>query len=196
MSLLLTTIETYNTRAIKTGIKLVASELELELLEGFIRHTGRPLPKVLVVGRRLAAQVSALEAIGADATGIDAAEAAVNAAAKAFPTLVFKTCDVREMDMPEYDGVWVEGLLSRVPSDEFDAVAAGLLNALHPGGLLRVSVRTGHQESTQETEHGPVVMREFDLKMLEESLRDLDCSLLGNVALGGNRVGLTFRKEY
>ena len=190
------TIETYDARAAATGVVLEATADEARLLEDFIRRIGRPLPQLLVVGRRLAAQVSALETIGADATGIDASAAAVNAAASAFPELNFRHQNVSEIEFPEFDGVWTENLISRVPNDLFESVVQGLLNATRPGGLLRFGLRLGDGSSTQETKHGPVVLRELTIEHFENTLNGLDCSLLANVALSDNRVGLTFRKEY
>ncbi|MHC4839865.1 MAG: class I SAM-dependent methyltransferase [Planctomycetota bacterium] len=190
------TIETYDARAIATGVVLEATVDETRLLEDFVRRIGRPLPQLLVVGRRLAAQVSALETIGADATGIDASEAAVRTATSAFPDLNFRHQNASDFEFPEFDGVWTENLMSRVPADLFESVVQGLLNATRPGGLLRFGLRLGESSSTQETKHGPVVLRELTIEQFENTLNGFDCSLLANVSLGENRVGLTFRKEY
>ncbi|MCF6228405.1 MAG: hypothetical protein L3J82_07080 [Planctomycetes bacterium] len=196
MSELSTTIATYNARALAMGVALESTSGEFKLLETLVRRTGRPLPQVLVVGRRLAAQVNAFETIGAHATGIDAAESAVNAATEAFPSLIFRCLNTRELTQPEYDCVWTENLFSRMPASEFESAMNGLLSSIYSGGLLRMAVWVGAGEKLTDTSHGQIIRRGFELNWLEEAMDKLNCSLLENVELEIGRHGLTFRKEY
>ncbi|MEE9311662.1 MAG: hypothetical protein V3V10_04540 [Planctomycetota bacterium] len=196
MSELSTTIATYNARALAMGVVLESTADESRLLETLVRRTGRPLPQVLVVGRRLAAQVNVFETIGAHATGIDAAESAVKAATVAFPSLNFRCVDTRELTQPEYDCVWTENLFSRMPASEFEPAMNGLLCSIYEGGLLRMAVHIGDGEQLIETPHGQIVLREFELGWLEQAMDKLNCSLLENKKLDDGRHGLTFRKEH
>lgn len=196
MSTLATTINTYNTRALALGVELETTAADWKLLEAFIRSSGRAMPQVLVVGRRLATQVQAFEEIGADTLGIDASEATVEAAQAAFPNLAFRSAEVQDLELEEFDCIWTENLFSRLPASEFGAAASGLLSSLRPGGLIRLAIRIGEGEQLIDTNHGQVLLRLTTEADTSNRLANLDCSLLNRTPLAADRVGLTYRKEY
>ena len=92
-----------------------------------------PRDRVLDVGCGTGHLTSRIAESGADVLGIDASESMVLQARSNYPHLRFEVLDAREMNLEsQFDAVFSNAVLHWIT--EPDAAAAGILDALKPGG--------------------------------------------------------------
>lgn len=174
------------------------ADVDAAPVEAFLRRTGRPLPRVIVMGRDMPARCRKVEACGGEALGVEAAPRALQHAREHDPQGTYIEADARDLpvDGGSFDGAWTEAVFSHVPRSEVAVALASVHRALRPGGLLYARVLTGNTEGFEDTEHGPVYRARWEAAEFEQALSALDFTLLESHELPGGQVGLVFRREY
>lgn len=192
------TIETYS-RIARGGVQ-PRSELQVDAarVEAFLLRTGRPLPRVVVLGGSLALRCMQVERCGGHATGVDASTEVIALARQLYPQGEFTSGDVRALpvDTNAFDGAWTESVFAHIPRKELAKALASVHRALRPGGLLYVRLPLGDTEGFEDTPHGQIFRVRWDQQQFELAVAALDFALLESASLPGNEAGLTFRREY
>lgn len=167
-------------------------------VESFLLRTGRPLPRVVVMGAEVALRCRQVDECGGTATAVDASEAVLELARRLYPQGVFLPGDARALpvDANSFDGAWTEGVFMHVPRAEVARALASVHGALRPGGLLYVRLALGDQEGFEDTPLGPIFRARWDAAEFEKVLNSLDFTLQHSEALPDREAGMFFRREY
>jgi hypothetical protein len=109
-------------------------------VEHFLLRTGRPLPRVIVLGRELGARCRQVDAHGGDSVGLGS-ESEIATAQKEYAggTYVEGSLSDVPLDRSTYDGVWLGTLAARIAVGEVAETLKGVHAALRPGGLLQAT---------------------------------------------------------
>ncbi len=195
-----TTLETYDrmARAIGGSSDTIDPRRDLARVESFLLRTGRPLPRVIVMGSELALRCRQVELAGGHPIGVDGAAAMTELARARYPECEYAVNDVRrlQLDAASYDGAWTGGVLSHLPKSEVRAGLAALHTALRPGGLLHACLPVGHGEGLEAGPHGEIYRAYWQAAEFEAACAELDFSLLLVEELPGDRCAMTLRREY
>jgi SAM-dependent methyltransferase len=167
-------------------------------VEAFVLRTGRPLPKILVMGGALAVRAMQVDLSGGAALGVDAAAQAVEFARRVYPEGSFRVGDIRDLpvDANSVDGAWTESVIAHIPREEVADALVSLQHAIRPGGLLYVRLPAGDEEGYEETEHGAVYRVRWSSRRFSEVLGAMDFNLLESRELADDELAMTFRLEY
>lgn len=195
------TLQTYGRRAVQR----LASSLQpldprpgLSRVESFLLRTGRPLPKVVVLGAEVALRCRQVDDCGGAATGIDGSDAVIELARKLYPQGEFLVGDARAIPVAanNFDGAWTDSVFMHFPRAEVARAMASVHGALRPGGLLYVRLPLGDDEGFEETEFGRIFRARWDATRFEQVLNTLDFTLQHTEALPNDEAGMLFRREY
>lgn len=167
-------------------------------VERFVMRTGRPVPKILVLGGELGLRCKQIDELGGDATGLDSGENVIALAGARYPGGTFQRCDLLDLPVEKsaFDGAWTGSLLQHIPREEVATAMQSVHDALRPGGLLYARVPRGDEEGFEETELGPVYRVKWEPDQLAEALGALNFDLLETEQLPDAQFSMLFRREY
>lgn len=167
-------------------------------VESFLLRTGRPLPRVVVMGAEVALRCRQVDECGGTATAIDGSVAVIQLARRLYPQGEFLPGDARALpvDANSFDGAWTESVFMHVPRAEVARAMGSVHGALRPGGLLYVRLALGDDEGFEDTPLGPIFRARWDAAKFEQVMNSLDFTLQISEPLPGNEAGMTFRREY
>jgi hypothetical protein len=186
------------TETLKTLDKL-ASEAEPvpdRAIEHFLLRTGRPLPRVIVLGVDFAQVCRQVNALGGDSLGIGGPNQVERARAE-YPGGAFAEGEFRSLpaERSAWDGAWIGDSVEYMPRNDVVPALRQVQMALRPGGLLRLAFTPGSGESTQDTPHGHIYRVGWQEAELASALGALDFLLLERDIVCG-KAALIFRREY
>jgi SAM-dependent methyltransferase len=196
-----TTLATYERQAAKrvqAGLAALDTGRDMARVESFLLRTGRPLPRIVVMGGKLALRCKQIDNAGGHPTGVDGAASAVALAQKLFPEGEFLQGDARSLpvDKNSYDGAWTESVFAHIPRTDVARAMNSVHSALRPGGLLHVRLPLGEGEGFEESVDGRIYRAYWEAAHFEEVMGSLDFTLLQTQPLPEDEVGLVFRREY
>jgi len=159
------------------------------LIERFLLRTGRPLPRVIVLGPGIGQLARQVDTLGGDATGLGGPREVARAQA-AYPAGRFLQADFRApgLDGSIYDGAWLGALANHLPGDELVNSLRGLHRCLRPGGLIYASL--AGTRGWQQTPHGRLYREGWAPQAFAAAASALDFLLVDD------KDGLIFRREY
>lgn len=192
------TIETYGRIARAAAQPRPELQMDAARVESFLMRTGRPLPRVVVLGGNVALRCMQVDRCGGHATGVDASPEVIDLARQMYPQGEFSVGDARALpvDTNAFDGAWTESVFAHIPRKDVARAMASVHGALRPGGLLYVRLPLGDEEGFEMSAHGPIFRVRWDAHQFEQAVAALDFALLESASLPGNEAGLTFRREY
>lgn len=167
-------------------------------VEHFLLRTGRPLPRVIVLGSDLALVCRQIDQLGGAAVGVDGGSNVIALARHQYPGGEFQQGDMRRLpvDVNAWDGAWTSSVLSHIPRASVAEAMASVHAALRPGGLLQVRLPVGDEEGYEETSHGPVYRVRWDREQFRMAIGALDFELLETEPLPDDQLAMIFRREY
>lgn len=167
-------------------------------IAAFYLRTGRATPQLMVMGARAGHYAFAASEYGCRVTCVDFSAAALKVHRAQWPHIYTACADIRALPfrLSEFDGLWTDSVLSRIPHGEFEAVALELRRVLRPGGLLSMRVSLGEGEAMENREHGQLLRSYWREEKLRGALDVLDYGFSEAQPLDGARAVLTFRREY
>lgn len=150
-----------------------------EALRQLLLLSGRPLPRFIIAGDRVAQDCAQLEALGGAATGVATSDQALADARQEYPAGVFVCGPLQEppLDADTFDVAFVGNAFVAVPAAELAEALCGIHRAMRPGGLLAI-------EATAWTR-----------PQLEAALDKLDFTFARELPGTEARI-LVFRREY
>jgi hypothetical protein len=162
------------------------------VVEHFLLRTGRPLPRVIVLGVDFAKICRQVNALGGDSLGVGGPKQVAQARAD-YPGGEFVEGEFRSLpaERNSWDGAWIGSSVECIPRRDVVPALRQLHAALRPGGLLRAVVTPGEADGFRETPHGRVYRTNWGEADLAVALGALDFLL---VERDGN--ALIFRREY
>lgn len=174
------------------------TERDRDRVEQFVMRTGRPVPKVVVLGGDLALRCRQIDELGGDAIGVDGGASVIALARAQYPEGSFQRGDIRDLPVEKsaYDGAWTGSVLEHIPREDVAAAMQSVRDALRPGGLLYTRVPRGEGEGFEETELGPVYRVYWHPDHMAEVLAVLDFDLLEAGELPDGHLSMVFRREY
>lgn len=193
------TFHTFDRRAARESeTHALDPERDRARVESFLRRTGRPLPKVVVLGSDMALRCMQIDQLGGDAIGVDIGENVISMARALYPEGTFQQGDLRKLPVEKsaFDGAWTASVLEHIPRKEVSDTLRSVHDALRPGGLLYTCVPRGNEEGFVETDHGPVYRVEWEPDQLAEALGVLNFDLLETNEHPGGTFSMVFRREY
>jgi hypothetical protein len=166
-------------------------------IEQFLLRTGRPLPRVIVVGTDVGEICRLVDQQGGDSLGVAPGPVSLARAEAEYPRGHFVNADFRhiELDASTYDGVMIGPMIGIVPKAQLVAALGTLHRALRPGGLIEVWISPGAGEETTQTSHGPVHLSRWSVEEFAIAIGALDFSLMASAPVGEFQA-LTLRREY
>lgn len=113
-----------------------------EALQQLLFISGRPMPKVVVIGQCMARHCMVLDGLGGAAIGVAASPSALTEALLVYPGGTFLVGDPHDppLEADTYDAAWTESAFSDKPRDQFIPAVRGVHRALRPGGLLALAM--------------------------------------------------------
>ncbi|MCC7509775.1 MAG: class I SAM-dependent methyltransferase [Planctomycetes bacterium] len=167
-------------------------------VESFLLRTGRPLPRVVVMGAEVALRCRQVDECGGTATGVDGSAAVIELARKLYPQGEFLVGDARSLPVAtnSFDGAWTESVFMHVPRAEVARAMSSMHRALRPGGLLYVRLALGEREGFEHSAQGEIFRARWDATEFEQVLNSLDFTLQHSETLPDNEAGMFFRREY
>ncbi|MCA8911959.1 MAG: class I SAM-dependent methyltransferase [Planctomycetes bacterium] len=174
------------------------ADSDRDRVEAFLMRTGRPVPKVVVLGHNLALRCRQVDELGGAATGVDGGENVIELAKRRYPGGQFQRGDLRDLpvDTNAFDGVWSGTVMAHIPRAEVAKAMVSVHAVLRPGGLLYVRLPLGDEEGFEETELGPIYKVRWDPDQFTAAIGALDFQLLESKPFGEGELGMIFRREY
>lgn len=128
---------------VKTFDTLKPEPVDDRTVEHFLLRTGRPLPRVIVLGRELGARCRQVDLLGGNATGFGGARALAAARAE-YPGGTYVEGDLPKVPVESnsFDGAWLGAFAGSFPAGGVARALAGVHAALRPGGLLQATLGT------------------------------------------------------
>lgn len=109
-------------------------------VEHFLLRTGRPLPRVVVLGRELGTRCRQVDTHGGDSVGVGSAQANEYAREHyAGGNYVEGDLLTLNVDRNTFDGAWLGVLAASIPAGEVARALRAVHVALRPGGLLQAT---------------------------------------------------------
>ena len=167
-------------------------------IEHLLLRTGRPLPRVVVLGRDLARVCRQVDQQGGAAVGVDGGANVIALARHQYPAGEFLQGDLRRLPVESntFDAAWTSTVLSHVPRSQVTDAMFSLHAVLRPGGLLHVRLPLGDEEGFEQTTHGMVYRARWNAEQFSNAIGALDFSLLESETLADDELGMIFRREY
>jgi len=167
-------------------------------IEQFLLRTGRPLPRVVVLGRKLALVCRQIEQLGGAAVGVDGGTNVIALARHQYPGGEFVQGDLRRLPVESnaFDGAWTSTVLAHIPRASVVEAMTSVHSALRPGGLLHVRLPLGEGEGFEPTSHGMVYRARWNAEQFSQAVSALDFSLLESEPLADDELVMLFRREY
>lgn len=167
-------------------------------VEHLLLRTGRPLPRVVVLGRNLALVCRQIDQLGGSAVGVDGGANVIALAHHRYPSGEFLLGDLRKLPVESnaFDCAWTSTVFAHIPRATVAEALVSVHAALRPGGLLHVRLPLGDFEGFEQTSHGMVYRVRWDAGQFSQAVSALDFSLLESEALADDELGMIFRREY
>jgi SAM-dependent methyltransferase len=167
-------------------------------VEYFLLRTGRPLPRVVVLGRDLALVCRQMDLLGGAAVGVDGGANVIALARHRYPAGEFLQGDLRRLPVESnsFDGAWTSTVPAHIPRASVVEAMASVHAALRPGGLLHVRLPLGEGEGFEATPHGMVYRARWNAEQFSQAVSALDFELLESEPLPGAELGMILRREY
>lgn len=153
-----------------------------EALRQLLLLSGRPLPRFIIAGDRVAQDCAQLEALGGAATGVAISDHALAEARHEYPAGVFVCGPLQDppLDADTFDVAFVSNAFSAVPADQLAEALRGMHRAMRPGGLLAIEA---------------AATAAWNRPQLEAALDKLDFTFARELPGTETRI-LVFRREY
>jgi len=171
---------------------------ERRRVEHLLLRTGRPLPRVVVLGRNLAQVCRLVDQLGGAAVGVDGGANVIALARHQYPAGEFLQGDLRRLPVESntFDAAWTSTVLAHIPRASVTDALTSVHATLRPGGLLHVRLPLGDEEGFEQTSHGMVYRARWNAGQFSRVISALDFSLLESETLADDELGMIFRREY
>ena len=185
-------------RELQAGPPDLDAARDRDRVEKFVMRTGRPVPKIVVLGSDMALRCEQIDELGGAAIGVDGGENVIAMARAQYAEGTFERGDPRDLPIEKnaFDGAWTGSILEHIPRDEVATAMHSIHDALRPGGLLYARVTRGDEEGFEETELGPIYRVKWEPDQLEGALGVLNFNLLEPDELPDSAFSMLFRREY
>ncbi len=167
-------------------------------MTAFYLRTGRPTPRLLVLGSRAGLFAHVAAGYGCTCVCADFSVGALKLHRAQNPQTYSVCADIRALPfgLSAFDGLWTDSVLTRIPHREFEAAMLELRRVLRPGGLLSARIALGDGEAVENRQHGQLLRAYWREDRFKGVLDMLDYGFSEAEVLDGGRAVLTFRREY